>query len=76
MKKIATSPFAGLLGVWDTQGQMSTAAGLIELKGVDSYELILDGYHLLHKANVTMGTEAGETHEIISLNPDLNQATM
>ncbi|GAA0879093.1 hypothetical protein GCM10009119_20610 [Algoriphagus jejuensis] len=37
------------------------------LSGTDSYELILDGNYILHRADVLMGNEKSETFEIIGI---------
>lgn len=44
------------------------------LSGTDSYELILDGKYILHKADVIMGSERSETFEIISVTNIENRA--
>jgi hypothetical protein len=43
----------------------------MDIIGTDTYELILDGFFLLHKADVIMGKEKSNTLEMIWLNqPD------
>ena len=76
MKKIDTSDFNRLLGIWKTSGQISKDNQTLILSGTDSYELILDGKYILHKADVIMGSERSETFEIISLTDTENRAEM
>lgn len=64
------SNFKRLIGVWKTSGQVITEHGNIILKGTDSYEWILDGKFILHKADVMMGNEKSKTLEMII--PDRN----
>ncbi len=74
MKKIDTSDFNRLLGIWKTSGKISKDNQTLILNGTDSYELILDGKYILHKADVIMGSERGETFEIISVTNIENRA--
>ena len=67
MTKIETSNYKRLIGVWKTEGLIFTEKGNLKLAGIDSYEFILDGNYILHKADVKMGNEKSETFEIISL---------
>lgn len=67
MNKIENSNFKKLIGVWKTSGIITSDQEKLELTGVDSYELILEGNYILHKATVKMGTEKSETFEIITL---------
>lgn len=76
MTKIETSNFNRLIGVWKTTGQISTGSETLNLSGTDSYELILDGNYILHKADVIMGSEKSETFEIISLTDTTGNAKM
>ncbi len=48
----------------------------IKIVGTDTYELILDGFFILHKADVLMGNEKSQTFEIIGLDKTDNQATL
>lgn len=73
MKK---SNFKRLLGVWKTSGQVISEHGNLELSGFDSYELILSGNYILHKANVKMGTDISETFEIIKFDNIIEEAVM
>jgi hypothetical protein len=76
MTKIETTNFKRLIGVWKTSGQILTENQTVNLSGTDSYELILDGNYILHKANVLMGTQRSETLEIISLTDTADKAKM
>lgn len=74
--KIEETAFKRLIGTWKTEGIISTEKGDIELKGTDSYELILDGNYILHKAHVMMGNEKSETFEIIEFDHSPDKAKM
>ena len=76
MTKIETSNFKRLIGVWKTEGSITTEKGTLKLLGTDSYDLILEGNYILHKAEVKMGNEENETFEIISLEKSPNKAKM
>ncbi len=76
MKKIAESSFKRLVGVWKTSGSIRSEAGERRIHGIDSYELILDGHCLLHKADVRLGDEKSETLEIIRLDSSSDTAQM
>jgi hypothetical protein len=52
------------------------AAAAAELKGIDSYELILNGQYILHKADVLIGSEKSETFEIIEIKGEETVASM
>lgn len=67
MAKIETSNFKRLIGIWETSGTIFTGKDNLKLIGIDSYEFILDGNYILHKANVQMGNEKSETFEMIAL---------
>lgn len=67
MKNITQSNFMKLVGVWKTTGDIKSGQHHIKLNGVDSYELILNGNYILHKADVKMGDVRSETLEIIKL---------
>jgi hypothetical protein len=71
-----TNNFQRLIGVWKTEGVVIAENGNLELQGTDSYELILDGKYILHKANVKMGEEKNETFEMMSLVDSLARAGM
>jgi hypothetical protein len=76
MAKIETSNFKRLIGIWKTEGTIFTDKGNSKLVGTDSYELILDGHFILHKADVSMGGETSQTFEIISLDSTAGKAKM
>jgi len=76
MNKIDKSKFKRLIGIWKTTGDIKTDQGNLRLSGIDSYELILDGNYILHKADVQMGNESSETLEIIQLDNSLDKAKM
>lgn len=73
MKK---SNFKRLLGVWKTSGLVNSEQGNLELNGFDSYELILSGNYILHKANVKMGADNSETFELIKFDNTTEEAVM
>lgn len=76
MNKTATGSFRRLLGVWKTSGQILSGDSTLSLTGTDSYELILGGNYILHKAAVVMGDEMSETFEIIGLDSSSEKAEM
>jgi hypothetical protein len=65
--KIKASNFKRLIGIWQTTGQIVSGNNTLQLEGRDTYEFILDGHFILHKADVTLGNEKSETFEIIGL---------
>ena len=76
MIKIETSNFKRLIGIWKTEGIILTDKGNSKLVGIDSYEFILDGNYILHKADVKMGKEKGETLEIIAVDSSIKKGKM
>lgn len=76
MKKIETSNFKRLIGTWKTSGLVIIQEKTVDLNGVDTYALILDGNFILHKADVMMGMEKSETFEMISLGHSDDDAKM
>lgn len=74
MSKIGNSTFKRLIGSWKTSGQIYAGNEITNLSGKDSYELILDGNCILHRADVMMGNEKSETLEIISTGPSAGTA--
>ena len=76
MKNIENSNFMRLLGVWKTTGTIKSDQDNLELIGIDSYELILNGNCILHKADVKMGNDRSETLEIIKLDDSSDKAIM
>ncbi|SFH20711.1 hypothetical protein [Pedobacter insulae] len=73
---IKNSNFKRLLGVWTTSGSIKSEHGNLNLTGIDSYELTLDGHFILHKADVKMGVESSQTFEMIKLDSALDKANM
>lgn len=76
MDKIESSNFKILIGNWKTTGTIKASNESLILDGFDSYELILDGNYILHKADVKMGNEKSETLEVISLDGATDNAKM
>ena len=76
MVKIDASIFKRLIGVWKTEGNIRKGKDILKLDGIDSYEFILDGNFILHKADVMMGNERSETLEIIGLDQSTVSAKM
>ena len=76
MTKIKTSNFKRLIGIWKTEGTVYSHKDNLKLVGIDSYEFILDGNYILHKADVKMGNEKSETFEIITLGSSIKKANM
>lgn len=76
MTRIETSNFKKLIGIWKTEGTILTAKDNPKLVGVDSYEFILNGNCILHKADVKMGNEKSETLEIIALDNSTEKGRM
>ncbi|GGF13807.1 hypothetical protein [Flavobacterium limi] len=76
MNKIEDSSFKRLVGVWKTTGDIKSGQENLKLIGIDTYELILDGNYILHKADVKMGDERSGTFEIIKLDNSFNKAIM
>jgi hypothetical protein len=76
MKKIEASDFKRLIGIWKTEGKVFSGKDKLKLAGTDSYEFILDGNFILHKAAVKMGKEKNETFEIIALDGSVEKGKM
>lgn len=76
--RIENTDFKQLIGKWKTEGRILATDGNPEMKitGIDTYELILGGFFILHKADVLMGNEKSETFEIIGLDESGHQATL
>jgi hypothetical protein len=74
--RIESSNFKRLVGIWETKGTIHTEKGNSTLMGTDSYEFILDGTCLLHKADVMIGNEKSETFEMITLDDSAEQIKM
>jgi hypothetical protein len=75
-QRIDKSEFIKLIGYWKTEGRILAKGPEAESKisGTDSYELILDGYYILHQADVWIGESRGKTLELISLGDNPDQA--
>ena len=54
--RIEDSPFNKLIGQWETEGRRLENPET-EIKGKDIYSPILDGFFILHKADVEIGKE-------------------
>ncbi len=67
--KIQESNFKKLIGKWITEGRIlkTDSSPEISIKGSDSYEIILDGFFMLHKADVYIGSERNITHEYMAI---------
>ena len=76
MSKIETSNFKRLIGTWKTEGIILTGKGNSKLAGIDTYEYILNGNYILHKADVKMGNERSETFEIIAMDNSIENGIM
>jgi hypothetical protein len=76
MTNIEASNFKRLIGVWKTEGAIITEKSNSKLVATDSYEFILEGNYILHKADVKMGNERSEILEIIGLDNSTGQAKM
>jgi hypothetical protein len=76
MKNIENSNFIRLVGVWKTTGNIKSGQDNLKIIGIDSYELILNGNYILHKADVKMGNDRSETLEIIKLDNLFDKAIM
>lgn len=74
--KIESSNFRRLIGAWHTEGKIYSEENSSVLTGTDSYEFILNGNCILHKANVKMGDENVETFELILLDTSLEKVAM
>lgn len=74
--KIESSNFRRLIGTWTTGGKIYSEENSVTLTGTDSYEFILNGNCILHKAKVNMGDEEVETYELILLDTSLEKIAM
>lgn len=66
------------IGNWHTEGIILSSNNEPEIKitGTDTYEWIVDGFFLLHKADVAMGNERSKTYEIIGYDDIKQHYTM
>lgn len=77
MENIETSNFKRLIGIWKTEGTiLNNNSENSKLIGTDSYEFILQGNYILHKADVEMVKESSQTFEIISLDGSIQKGKM
>lgn len=78
MNKIENSNFNRLIGTWKTKGKILKTDHAPEslIAGTDSYEYILDGHFILHKADVLMGDIKSKTYELIKLENSIEKAHM
>lgn len=82
MKKIESTDFKKFIGTWKTEGKIlkstntSESDSELKVEGTDIYELVLDGFYILHKAVVLMGNEKSETFELIQLDDTENKTKM
>lgn len=66
-KRIEQSDFKVFIGKWSTEGRIFGTGENPEtrISGTDTYESILDGFFLLHTADVLIGKEKSKTFEIM-----------
>lgn len=77
MKDIAYTGLNKFIGNWKTHGVILADDGPeIEIVGTDSYEWLPGDYFLLHTADVLMGNERSQTHEIIGYDKNAGHYTM
>ena len=76
--RIGNPDFKKLIGKWKTDGRVLKTDKNPEMKitGTDTYETILDGFFILHTADVLMGNEKSQTYEIIGFDKTNDQATL
>ena len=74
--RIKDTEFRKLIGKWTTEGAVVATGKHSEMTitGTDTYEWILDGFFVLHKADVLMGKENSQTFEIIRFDSNNNEA--
>ena len=61
-----------LIGQWETRGMVHAHDSSVaqKIKGIDSYEWVLGGRFVLHRADVHIGNEKVEVIEMIGGEPD------
>lgn len=66
------------VGSWNTKGKIpsSETSPEMDISGTDTYEWILDGFYLLHIADVLIGNEKSETFELISFDKETGKYKM
>ena len=64
-------PLHKLVGKWKTTGSVHQPDGSssISIEGTDTYSWLPGEYFLLHTADVKMGEERNQTHEVIGYEP-------
>lgn len=74
----AYNQLSKFIGIWNTEGLIPSSNGIPEIKiiGTDNYEWIVDGFFLLHTADVIIGDDNSKTHEIIGYDSLNNHYTM
>lgn len=74
--RIDNTEFTKLLGQWKTEGTIlrDLHKPAQKFSGTDTYELILDGFYILHRADVLMGDVRSETVELIGFDESTQQA--
>lgn len=68
-KRIDQSAFKIFIGNWKTEGEILKTGENSEMaiSGVDTYEAVLDGFFILHKADVLLGSAKSQTLELMWL---------
>ena len=68
-QRIEDSDFKNFIGEWKTEGRVfgTDQTPEIQIIGTDTYESILDGFFILHKADVLIGKEKSQTLELMWL---------
>ena len=76
--RINNTHFKKLIGKWKTEGLILKTDKNPEMKitGTNTYETILGGFFILHKADVLMGNERSQTYEIMGLDLTNNEAIL
>ncbi len=77
-ERIDQSDYSIFIGDWETEGKILSTDGNpeMEIRGTDTYEVILDGFFILHKADVMMGTEKSQTFELMWLEGSGEEVTL
>lgn len=78
MDKQAYDQLSKFIGNWNTEGIIPSTNNepAIKIIGTDHYEWIVDGFFLLHKAEVHIGNDSSKTHEIIGYDSLKHHYTM
>lgn len=77
-RRIIDTDFKKLIGKWKTEGTILKTSENPEMKisGTDNYEIILDGFFILHIADVLMGDVKSQTYEMIGWDERSDAATL